>query len=87
MQCFRNAAPLGEDGITTPLLKACPEGIEWLHLVILTIWHVGRASVAWKRALVVPLYKGKGSQQSIDNYSWINFLSIPSKVYAMLLMH
>jgi hypothetical protein len=36
---------------------------------------------------VVPLYKGKGSQQSIDNYSGINLLSIPSKVYTMLLMH
>jgi hypothetical protein len=37
--------------------------------------------------LVVPLYKGKGSQQSTSNYRRINFLNILGKVYAMLLMH
>jgi hypothetical protein len=84
---LRDAAALGEDGITAPLLKACPEGTTWLHRVILAVWKAGRASVAWKRALVVPLYKGKGSQQAIDNYRGISFLSIPDKVYAMLLMH
>ncbi len=80
------AAP-GEDDITAPLLKACPEGIAWLHRVILAVWKAGRAPVAWKRALVVPLYKGKGSQQATDNYRGISFLIIPGKVYAMLLMH
>jgi hypothetical protein len=43
--------------------------------------------VAWKRALVVSLYKGKGSQQATDNYRGISLLSILGKVYAMLLMH
>ncbi len=33
------------------------------------------------------LYKGKGSQQCLDNYHEINLLNIPGKVYAMLLMH
>jgi len=80
------AAP-GEDDITAPLFKACPEGIAWLHWVILAVWKAGRAPVAWKRALVVPLYKGKGSQQATDNYRGISFLIIPGKVYAMLLMH
>jgi hypothetical protein len=56
-----DAAAPGEDGITAPLLKACPEGIAWLHRVILAVWKAGRALVAWKRTLVVPLYKGKGS--------------------------
>lgn len=49
----------------------------------LTCW----APVAWKQALVVLLYKGKGSQQSTDNYQWINLLSILGKVYTMLFMH
>jgi len=37
--------------------------------------------------MVVPLYKGKGSHQCTDNYQGINLLSIPGKVYALLLMH
>jgi len=84
---LRDAVAPGEDGITTPLLKACPEGIAWLHRVILAVWKAGRALVAWKRALVVSLYKGKGSQQATDNYRGISLLSIPGKVYAMLFMH
>ncbi len=40
-----------------------------------------------KNAFVVPLYKGKGSHQYIDNYQGINLLSIPGKVYVLLLMH
>lgn len=31
VQCLHNAATPSEDGIITPLLKACPEGIGWLH--------------------------------------------------------
>jgi hypothetical protein len=61
VQCLRDAIASSEDGITALLLKACPKGIEWLHRVILAVWHVGQALVAWTRALVVPLYKGKGS--------------------------
>jgi hypothetical protein len=46
VQCLYNVVALGEDGITTPLLKACPEGIEWLHQVILVVWHMVRVPVA-----------------------------------------
>jgi hypothetical protein len=84
---LRDAVAPGEDDITAPLLKACPEGIAWLHRVILAMWKAGRALVAWKRALVVPMYKGKGSQQATNNYRGISLLSIHGKVYAMLLMH
>jgi len=51
------------------------------------VWKAGQVPVAWKRALVLPLYKGKGSQQATDNYRGISLFNIPSKVYAMLLMH
>jgi hypothetical protein len=41
VQClFDDVAP-NDDDITTPLFKACPEGIEWLHWVIMAVWHVG----------------------------------------------
>jgi hypothetical protein len=45
------------------------------------------ALVAWKQALVVPFYKGKGSQQSTNNYQGINLFSILGKVYTMMFMH
>ncbi len=56
-----NAAAPKVDGITAPLLKARLEPATWLHRVILVVWGSGKAHEAWKRALVVPLYKGKGS--------------------------
>jgi hypothetical protein len=34
VQCLCNVAAPSEDDIISPLLKACPEGIEWLHRVI-----------------------------------------------------
>jgi hypothetical protein len=55
--------------------------------VILAVWKSRQAPVAWKCALIVLLYKGKGSQQCSDNYHGISLLSIPNKVYAMVLMH
>jgi hypothetical protein len=58
---LRNTTALGEDGITSPLLKECFVEACWLHWVILVVWRSGQALVAWKGALVVPLYKGKGS--------------------------
>jgi hypothetical protein len=43
---LRDAAAPGEDVIIAPLLKAYPEGIAWLHRVILAVWKAGRAPVA-----------------------------------------
>jgi hypothetical protein len=56
-----NTTPPDENGITSPLLKECSTTVCWLHRVIVMVWRSGWAPVAWKCALVVPLYKGKGS--------------------------
>jgi len=37
VQCLRDVVTPSEDGIITPLLKVCPEGIEWLHRVIMAV--------------------------------------------------
>ncbi len=37
VQCPCDVAAPDEDGITTLLFKACLEGIEWLHWVILVV--------------------------------------------------
>jgi hypothetical protein len=84
---LRNATAPTADGIAAPLLKTRLEPVAWFHRVILAVWRSGRALGAWKSVVVVPLYKGKGLHQCTDNYRGISLLSIPGKVYALLLMH
>lgn len=40
----------------------------------------------WRKAVLVPLYKGKGSQQEPKNYRGISLLSIVGKLYAKALI-
>jgi hypothetical protein len=40
----------------------------------------------WKRALIVPVYKGKGDARDPANHRPISLLSIPGKVYAAILL-
>ncbi len=35
----------------------------------------------WKTAIIVPLYKGKGSRNECASYRGISLLSVPGKVY------
>jgi len=84
---LRNAVAPRANGIIAPLLKAGLEPVAWFHRVILDVWRSGRAPEAWKTAVVVLLYKGKGSHQCTNNYRGISLLNIPGKVYTFLLMH
>jgi hypothetical protein len=85
IKALRNAATPGEDGIDAALLKASPVMVGWLHRVITVVWRSGHAPVEWKRALVVALHK-KGERHVPGNYRGISLLSIPGKVYAMILL-
>jgi hypothetical protein len=58
----------------------------WLHRVITSVWLTGCAPVDWKRALLVPLFKGKGDKKLAGNYRPISLLSIPGKVYALIIL-
>jgi hypothetical protein len=86
IKALRNDAAPGVDGIIAPLLKVGSVMAAWLHRVIAAVWATGRAPVEWKRALIVPLYKGKGDRKAADNYRGISLLSIPGKVYATIIM-
>jgi len=83
---LRNGAAPGEDGIAAPMLKLSATLLKWLHRVIAAVWESGRAPVDWKRALLVALYKGKGDKKLSDNYRGISLLSIPGKVYALVIL-
>ncbi len=84
IKVLNDSAP-GLDRITTKILKAGDIVIaEWLHRVILLVWRTGKCPVDWKRAAIVALFK-KGDKSACDNYRGISLLSVPGKVYTMLL--
>jgi hypothetical protein len=83
----RDAAAAGADSIVAPLLKAGPVMAQWLHRVIVAVWVSGKAPLDWKRALIVPLFKGKGSSRETINHRPISLLGIPGKVYTLILLH
>jgi exonuclease III len=87
VNALRDAAAAGVDNIAAPLLKAGVVMAQWLHRVIVAVWVSGKAPLDWKRALIVPLFKGKGSARATTNHRPISLLSIPGKVYALILLH
>ena len=74
-------------GIHAELLKACGNAVLMsLHAVLCSLWNRGIIAADWKRALVVPLWKGKGDRQGCNNYRGVTLLSVPGKVFARLLL-
>jgi hypothetical protein len=59
----------------------------WLHRVPVAVQSSGRVPVDWKKALIVPLFKGKGGARDAANYRPITLLSIPGKVHALILLY
>lgn len=70
-----------------PLLKSGVVMAQWLHRVVVAVWVSGKAPLDWKRALIVPLFKGKGSARNTVNFRPISLLSIPGNVYALIVLH
>ena len=68
------------------MLKLSGTMLKWLHRVIVAVWESGKAPVEWKRALLVALYKGKGERKVRDSYRGISLLSIPGKVYVLVIL-
>ncbi len=45
----------------------------------------GEAPDDWKKAIIVPLYKGKSSRSKCSSYRGTNLLSVPGKAYGRTL--
>ena len=77
----------GVDGITSEMLKCGGECLlEWLRRVCNVCLLNGKVPNDWMRAIIVPIYKGKGDRSDCRNYRGISLLSIPGKVYGRILI-
>jgi hypothetical protein len=81
-----NAAAAGRDGITAAM-KVSLVTAERLLSVIVAVWRFGKVPVDWKRADMVPAYRGTGSAKLGSSHRPISLLSVPGKVYAWFVLH
>lgn len=77
----------GYDRVSIEMLRG-GDGVEasLLYRLFNMCWTSGRVPVDWCKAVIVPLYKGKGSQQDCKSYRGISLLSIVGKLYAKVLI-
>lgn len=84
---LKNGKSAGVDEITGEMLKmggVCV--MEWLWKLCCKVFEKGVVPEDWKKAVIVPLYKGKGAKGDCKNYRGISLLSIVGKVYGMILV-
>ena len=75
-------------GITAEMIKASGGwGVQWLTRIIQAIWTSGEIPPDWRKGIILPFYKGKGSRKECKNYRGITLLSVPGKVFALVLLN
>ncbi len=75
----------GVDEIRPEYLKSLDVvGLSWLTHLCSIAWRSGTVPLGWQIGVVVPLFK-KGDRRVCSNYRGITLLSLPGKVYAMVL--
>ena len=82
---LKNHKASGICNISAEVLKDGGECIvRWLHEIIVEVWNSGEAPPDWKKALIVPVFKS-GDASMLNNYRGISLLSVPAKLYSMLI--
>ena len=82
---LKNHKAAGVDEICAEVLKGGGESVTaWLHKIIAGVWATEKAPTEWKLALIVPVFKS-GDATVLDNFRGISLLSIPGKVYSLLI--
>ena len=76
----------GIDGITAEMLKyGGDEVVEWMLHICNLAWKQGVVPEEWMKAIIIPIYKGKGNRDMCSSYRGISLLSMPGKVYGRVL--
>ena len=85
VSALKNYKAAGVCGISPEMIKyGGPDGLKMLHILIVHVWREGVVPEDWKKALIVPLFK-KGDPTNSDNYRGMSLLSLPGKVFAIVL--
>ena len=58
----------------------------WLHILFSLVWSTELIPEEWKQGIILPLWKWKGSRSDCSNYRGINILSVPGKLFTMMLL-
>ena len=86
LKCHKAA---GVDGIFAEILKIHEDiswVVKWIHRVILLVWRIEKVPHDWQKAILVPLYKGKGDRSVCDSWRGISLLSVVGKVFSHILL-
>ena len=76
----------GVDGITTETILACGEiGVKWLKIIFNKAWEERKTPLDWQKAIIVPIWKKKGSKSDCTKYRGISLLSHVGKMYAKII--
>ncbi|KAL6575803.1 hypothetical protein OROHE_000784 [Orobanche hederae] len=72
----------GPDGIPIEVWRCLGErGIDWLTMLFNKIWRSNKMPSAWRKSILVPLYKNKGDVQDCSNYRGIKLMSHTIKLW------
>ncbi len=60
--------------------------VEWMTMICDLAWRQGEVPGRLKKAVIMPLHKGKGSKDECNNYRGISLLSVPGKIHGRILI-
>ncbi len=60
--------------------------IKWLAYIINIVWIKKTIPDDWRRGIILPFLKNKGNKDVCSNHRGITLLSIPGKLFAMILL-
>ncbi len=58
---------------------------KWMVKICQVSWDGGVVPADWTKAVIVPVYKGKGRTGDCGSYRGISLLSVPGKVYGKVI--
>ncbi len=77
----------GIDGITAEMLKCGGDIVtKWMVKICQVAWEGVVVPADWTKAIIVPVYKGKGSRGECGSYRSISLLSIPGMVHGKVII-
>src|SRR5678815_2313497 len=76
----------GEDGVAVELVMEGGEELKERVCNLLNIcWREGKVPDRWGKAIIIPIYKGKGDPSNCDTYRGISLIDHLAKIYERIL--